>query len=70
MLSKIEQLILLGLASKAVILSEQGCTFHNDVERLQFDAAAIQVRPILARVDEENPGVMPVPHDGVEWKDR
>ena len=65
-----ETLALLGLASKAALLEETDGIFTNDMERMQFLAAAQEVKPILARVDEENPGLVAIPHDGVAWKDR
>jgi len=33
-------------------------------------SAQAQAARILARLDKEYPGFMPIPHDGIEWKDR
>ena len=65
-----ETLVLLALASKAALLEEADGVFTNEMERLQFLAATRAVRPILAKVDAENPGLIAIPHDGVHWKDR
>lgn len=71
MMTMQEQMILVQLASKAALLAENdGATPINEMERLQFVAAADQVRPILARLDRDNPGLIPVPHDGMAWKRR
>lgn len=70
-----ETLVLMALASKAALLAEDMENLSPDapmdpMERLQFIAAAKDVRPILAKVDKENPGMVAIPHDGVAWKDR
>ncbi len=75
MLTLPESLVLLALASKAALLAEDLETYSPDnpmepMERLQFIAAARDVRPILAKVDKENPGLVAIPHDGIHWKDR
>ena len=70
-----ETLVLMAMASKAALLAEDFEKYSPDnpmdpMERLQFIAAAHDVRPILAKVDKENPGLVAIPHDGVAWKDR
>lgn len=65
-----EIMTLIGLCSKACLIDQLQITFGSHMEGIQFVAAQEQVVPILARLDEEYPGLMPVPHDGVEWKDR
>ncbi len=65
-----EIMALLGLASKAALLAEELGVFTNEMERVQFIAAANDARPILARLNVEFPGLIAVPHDGVQWKDR
>jgi len=70
-----ETLVLMALASKAALMAEDMEKYDpnepmDPVERVQFIAAAKDVRPILARVDKENPGMVAMPHDGVAWKDR
>ncbi len=61
---------LLALASKAALLAEEEGVFTNEMERVQFLAAARDTRPILAAMDVKFPGLVAVPHDGVQWKDR
>jgi hypothetical protein len=71
MMTNQEQLTMIALASKAALLAENdGLIPSNDMERIQFVAAAEQVRPILARLDADWPGLIPVPHDGRGWKMR
>lgn len=36
----------------------------------QWKEVADMVRPILAMLDKEWPGLMPIPHDGIPWKKR
>ena len=65
-----EIMTLIQLCSKACLIKPTDVRVDNIMERTQFGAAQKQVVPILARLDNEYPGLMPVPHDGVEWKDR
>ena len=72
-----EAMLLLALASKAALVAEDlekyspdNPTFPTPMERAQFVATASEVRAILARLDKEWPGLIPVPHDGVTWKNR
>ena len=69
-----EMLQLISVVSKA-------CEFEwlcvNGIEEVgrweeakQFKAACFEARKVLAEIDRANPGVVPVPHDGVQWKDR
>lgn len=43
---------------------------RKNFEADQWRAAVRQAVLTLAKIDREQPGIMPVPHDGVEWKDR
>ncbi len=68
---------LMALASKSALLAEDLEKFSPDnpvfpeyMERVQFIQAAKDARPILAEMDEKFPGLVAVPHDGVQWKDR
>lgn len=70
LLSKTEELTLIGLASKAALLAENDGVFTNAMERVQFVSAASNVRGILSRLDADWPGLVPVPTDGVAWKNR
>ena len=65
-----EIITLIGLCSKICVVHPHKIMFDRPMEGEQFMAAQKQVRPILKRLDEEYPGLMPVPHDGVGWKDR
>ena len=64
------EMLLIALASKAALVAENNGIFENPVEQQQFVAAANAVRPVLSRLDQDNPGYIPVPHDGVAWADR
>lgn len=68
--TKAEAMLLIALASKAALVAEENGIFTNPVEQAQFIASANDVRPILARLDADYPGFIPVPHDGITWKDR
>lgn len=71
-----EAMLLLALASKSALLAESleehpnSPAFPEYMEKVQFIAAAKETRVILTRLDKEFPGMVPVPHDGVQWKDR
>jgi hypothetical protein len=77
-LDKRQQMTAINLLSKACLLAEKmedneaiaRAAFDNQIERLQFMEAAEQVRPLLAMLDRQWPGLMPIPHDGVPWKKR
>lgn len=67
-----EIMTLIDLCSKVCVIRPHKIMFSSPIKikKEQFMAAQKQVIPILKRLDEEYPGLMPVPHDGVEWKDR
>lgn len=69
-ISKQDVLSLIALASKTCLLIEQDFKIESGMERMQLRAAADQVRPILAKIDKAFPGLIPIPHDGVTWKER
>ena len=63
------------LASKAAVFTERDpASAFTDasfpVEFEQMKQAAVRVRPLLAKWDEDNPGLLPVPHDGTPWQER
>lgn len=64
-----EIMALVQLCSKACLLDAHKIT-DGHIEQIQFHVAQNAVVPILGRLDKEYPGLMPVPHDGVSWKDR
>lgn len=74
MVTNLEAMLLVALASKAALVAEDldnaVPVLSNHMERVQFIALAREVRAVLARLDAEFPGLIPVPHDGVQWKDR
>lgn len=43
---------------------------HKTVEADQWRAAVKDVTAVLAKIDREQPGLMPLPHDGVPWAER
>ncbi|MHC4566632.1 MAG: hypothetical protein ACYTE3_12840, partial [Planctomycetota bacterium] len=63
-------LLLLSFASHAAMHLHNGFVFPNDVDRLQYTASGNEVAKLLARVDREAPGVIPLPHDNISWKER
>ena len=70
-----EAMLLLAIASKAALMAEDMENLSPDapmepMERVQFIQAAKDTRAVLARLDKEFPGLVAVPHDGVQWKDR
>ncbi len=75
LVTKSEAMLLLALASKAALMAEDFEKYSPDnpmdpMERAQFIAAAQETRVVLARLDKEFPGLVAVPHDGVQWKNR
>ena len=63
-----EIMLLIDLASKACMIPP--VTIENWVDGAQFSASQNRVMSLFAKLDREYPGLMPVPHDGVEWKNR
>jgi hypothetical protein len=65
---------LLSLASKACEFEEQMAngllSEQRDFEASQYRAAASSAKRVLSQLDRENPGLLPLPHDGVAWRDR
>lgn len=65
---------LISVASKACEHREQFLKgLHGSgmqFEASQVDAIILEASKLLAHLDEEYPSIVPVPHDGVQWKDR
>ncbi len=65
---------LIQIASKGAEFSDHMWTGlmqdQKTFEADQWRAAVKEATTVLAKIDREQPGLMPVPHDGVEWKDR
>lgn len=65
---------LIQIASKGAEFSDHMWTgLRQDQKTFEADqwrAAVKEATTVLAKIDREQPGLMPVPHDGVEWKDR
>lgn len=66
-------LALTAVASKACEFEEAFATGLDDrgmfVEARQVRAILGNTRPILKQLDDDHPGFLPLPHDGVAWKD-
>ncbi len=70
MLNVQERMTLVSLASKTCEALENIRVFLDSgagVNLAQWDAFAQEARPILARLDRDNPGMVALPHDGVGW---
>jgi len=65
-----EKLVILSFASKSAEMhGQKHPPYHpDDVEQRQ--ALREDAEKVLARFDRDNPAMLPVPHDGVSWKDR
>ena len=68
-------LVLIELASKAAVMAERdpASVFTDSnfpIEFEQMKQAAARVRPLLAQWDKEQPGLLPIPHDGIAWSER
>lgn len=69
-LSVQEIMLLIDLVNKACLIEPTFATFQHPLEVRQFNAAKARCIELLARLDQEYPGMIPVPHDGISWKDR
>lgn len=73
-LSMSELLTILNLTSKACEFKDaifKGMmSDRRDVEANQFLNACALVEPVLGKFDDENPGMLAVPHDGRTWSQR
>lgn len=65
-----ERMAILSFASKSAEMLSQKTPPWHDVDIAQWKALATQAEKILARLDAEWPAMIPLPHDGVAWKDR
>jgi hypothetical protein len=66
-----ETMAVLSFASKSAEMLEDNLKAQtNPMNLTQWRALAEVVRPILKRLDTDNPAMLPLPHDGVGWKDR
>lgn len=67
-------MVLIQIASKASEFENYMWTsMMQDSKQFEADQWRAAVRAailVLAKADREQPGLIPVPHDGVEWKDR
>lgn len=63
-----EKMALLSFASKSLeILEENQLPPANAMDLNQWVALGTQAHIILARLDKDNPAMLPLPHDGVSW---
>lgn len=65
-----EIMLLIQLCSKVCVIDPNKILFDTPMEMVQFVSAKDLVVPILARLDNDYPSLVPMPHDGVPWKDR
>lgn len=69
-----EKMALIAVVSKALEFREEwggGLVLHNRlVENTQIQSALDTALPIMARLDRDNPGALPLPHNGVPWGER
>ena len=67
-------LLLIQIASKGAEFSSHMWTGlmqdKKTFEADQWRAAVTDATSVLAKIDRKQPGLMPLPHDGVPWKDR
>lgn len=67
-------LLLIQIASKGAEFSDHMWTGlmqdKKTFEADQWRAAVKDATSVLVKIDREQPGLMPLPHDGVPWKDR
>lgn len=73
-LSTQEIMILIQIASKASEFENEMWASMmqggKEFEAGQWRAAVRSAIAVLAKIDNQIPGIVPVPHDGREWKDR
>jgi len=63
----------LAFISKTIEIDEregEGMVIHHPVEIQHWGIMKSQMKGILAKFDEKYPTLLPVPNDGVCWKDR
>ena len=65
-----EMLLIISFACKSAEMLEAPLPPPSPANMTQWQELAKQVKPILARIDNENPSLLPLPHDGVAWADR
>jgi hypothetical protein len=65
-----ERMLVLSFVSKSVEMLEASLPPENIANLQQWQALAAEVKPILARLDEEWPTMLPLPHDGLSWSER
>jgi len=63
-------LVILSFASKSAEMLGQKHPPYHPVDVEQWQALREDAEKVLARFDRDNPAMLPVPHDGVSWKDR
>lgn len=65
-----ERMLVLSFTSKSVEMLEDSARLRNSVDMQQWQALAVEVKPILARLDKDWPTMLPLPHDGLSWSER
>jgi len=65
-----ERMLMLSFVSKSVEMLEADLP-PEDIRNLQqWQALAIDVKPLLAKLDKDWPSMLPMPHDGRSWSER
>lgn len=71
-MSSQQVLILIDLVSKAceheIIFTK--ALLPDEVLAAQFKYAAHEAKEVLGVIDASNSGLIPLPHDGIPWRDR
>ena len=67
-------MLLIQLASKSAEFSDHMWSGlmqdHKTFEADQWRAAVKDATSVLVKIDREQPGLMPLPHDGRSWAER
>jgi len=65
-----ERLAVLAFAGKSAELLVDMDAMANPVNWAQLMALRLEAVKVLVRLDADWPTLLPLPHDGVSWKDR
>jgi hypothetical protein len=66
-------LSVLAFVSKTVEIHEregEGMNINHPLEIQHWDTMKDDMKKLLAEFDEKYPSLLPVPNDGIQWKDR
>lgn len=65
-----ELMAILSFASKSAELQDDPPAMSNPVNYEQLASLRHSAMQVLARLDHDWPGMLPVPHDGLRWSER